>query len=166
MLTHLEKPPKRAVPDDPPDMPISLRLKYGVHTIFLLVDPLAPFSELSEELFSALRDRYPEGLRQGLEEEPTPIPAEGADYHIAYGILKNPHDDSKGWKDLRIKGDETPVSKGLRNNDVVAFVVRDADEADDTPVFVVHIPKFEDEEGDEGQDELAEGMDEDEDEER
>lgn len=146
-------------------MPISLRLKYGVHTIFLLVDPLAPFSELTAELFSVLQDRHPDGLRPSLEELPTPLPAEGADYHIAYGILKNPHDESKGWKDLRIKGDETPVSKGLRNNDIVAFVIRDADEADDTPVFVVHLPKFEEEEG-EDQDELAEGMDEDEDEER
>lgn len=155
-------PPKRDVPDDPPDMPISLRLKYGVHTIFLLVDPLASFSELTAELFSVLQDRYPDGLRSSLDEPPIPLPAEGADYHIAYGILKNPHDESKGWKDLRIKGDETPVSKGLRNNDIVAFVVRDADEADDTPAFVVNLPKFEEEEGDE--DELAEGMDEDEEE--
>lgn len=147
-------------------MPISLRLKYGVHTIFLLVDPLAPFSELTTELFSVLQDRHPDGLRPSLEDPPTPLPAEGADYHIAYGVMKNPHDDSKGWKDLRIKGDETPVSKGLRNNDMVAFVVRDADEAEQTPVFVVHLPKFEEEVGDEDQDELAEGMDEDEDEER
>lgn len=147
-------------------MPISLRLKYGVHTIFLLVDPLAPFSELTAELFSVLQDRHPDGLRPSTEDLPTPLPAEGADYHIAYGVLKNPHDDSKGWKDLRIKGDETPVSKGLRNNDMVAFVVRDADEADDTPVFVVHLPKFEEEEGEEDKDELAEAMDEDEEDER
>lgn len=147
-------------------MPISLRMKYGVHTIFLLVDPLASFFELTAELFSVLQDRHPDGLRPSLEDMPTPLPAEGADYHIAYGILKNPHDDSKGWKDLRIQGDETPAGKGLRNNDMVAFVVRDADEAEDTPVFVVHLPKFEEEEGDEDQDELAEGMDEDDDEER
>lgn len=147
-------------------MPISLRLKYGIHTIFLLVDPLAPFSELTAELFSVLQDRYPDGLRPSIDELPTALPAEGTDYHIAYGILKNPHDDSKGWKDLRIKGDETPVSKGLRNNDMVAFVIRDADEADDTPVFMVHLPKFEEEEGDDDQDELADGMPEESEEER
>ncbi|KAK2598748.1 hypothetical protein N8I77_012137 [Diaporthe amygdali] len=157
-------PPKQNATDDPPDMPISLRLKYGVHTIFLLVDPLAPFSELTTELFSVLQDRHPDGLRPSLDEVPTPLPAEGADYDIAYGVLKNPHDDSKGWKDLRIKGNETPVSKGLRNNDMVAFVIRDADEADEVPVFVVHLPKFEEEEGDEDGNEAADGMDEDEDE--
>ncbi|KAL1877967.1 hypothetical protein Daus18300_002321 [Diaporthe australafricana] len=158
-------PPKRDVPDDPPDMPISLRLKYGVHTIFLLVDPLAPFSELTAELFSVLQDRHPDGLRPSLDDMPTPLPAEDADYHIAYGVLKNPHDDSKGWKDLRIEGDETPVGKGLRNNDMVAFVVREADEADDVPVFVVHLPKFEEEEGEEEEDGAADQVDDDEDEE-
>lgn len=146
-------------------MPISLRLKYGVHTIFLLVDPLAPFSELTAELFSVLQDRHPDGLRPSLEDIPTALPAEDADYHIAYGVLKNPHDDSKGWKDLRIEGDETPVGKGLRNNDMVAFVVREADEADDVPVFVVHLPKFEEEGGEEEEDGAADQMDDDEDEE-
>lgn len=144
-------------------MPISLRLKYGVHTIFLLIDPLAPFSEVTTELFSVLQDRHPDGLRPSIDDLPTPLPSEGTDYHIAYGVLKNPHDDSKGWKDLRIQGDETPVSKGLRNNDVVAFVVRDADEADETPVFVVQFPKLDADE-DEEQDELADGMDDDEEE--
>lgn len=142
-------------------MPISLRLKYGVHTIFLLVDPLGPFSDITTELFSAIQERHPDGLRPDVDEPPTPIPPEGSDYHIAYGVMKNPDDDSKGWKDLRIQGDETPVSKGLHNNDVVAFVVRDADEADETPVFVVRIPKFDGDDEDEDQDELAEGMDED-----
>ncbi|POS76951.1 hypothetical protein DHEL01_v204651 [Diaporthe helianthi] len=142
-------------------MPISLRLKYGVHTIFLLVDPLAPFSELTAELFSVLQDRHPDGLRPDIDEPPTPLPSEDADYHIAYGVMKDPHDDSKGWKNLRIQGDETPVSKGLRNNDVLAFVVRDADEADETPVFVVKIPKLDAEDEDEDQDELGDGMDED-----
>lgn len=142
-------------------MPISLRLKYGVHTIFLLVDPLAPFSELTAELFSVLQDRHPDGLRPDVDELPTPIPSEGSDYHIAYGVMKNPNDDTKGWKDLRIQGDETPVSKGLRNNDPLAFVIRDADEADETPVFVVKIPKLDGDDEDEDQDELADGMDED-----
>lgn len=160
-------PPKQdARPADPTDMPISLRLKYGVHTIFLLVDALAPFSEITAELFSVLQDRHPDGLRPDVDELPTPIPSEDADYHIAYGVMKNPHDDSKGWKDLRIQGDETPISKGLRNNDVLAFLVRDADEADETPVFVVKIPKLDmGDEDDEDQDELAEGMDEDDDDE-
>ncbi|KUI57418.1 hypothetical protein VP1G_04735 [Cytospora mali] len=118
--TH--RPPKRNVPDDPPDMPISLRLKYGVHTIFLLVDPLAPFSE-------------------------------------------DPHDESKGWKDLKIDGSETPIDKGLKNNMMVAFVIRDASEADEAPQFLVQWPKLEDDEEDEdGMDEMDEDEMEDEEE--
>ncbi|KAG8159804.1 hypothetical protein KVR01_010441 [Diaporthe batatas] len=157
-------PPSQDVrPDDPPDMPISLRLKYGVHTIFLLVDPVAPFSELTAELISALQDRYPRGLRPDVGEPPTPLPTEDAGYHVAYGVMRDPHDDSKGWKDLRIRGGETPASMGLRNNDPVAFVVRNTDDADETPVFVVRIPKLDqdDDEEDLDEDELADGMDED-----
>jgi hypothetical protein len=146
-------------------MPISLRLKYGVHTIFLLVDPLAPFSELTAELFSVLQDRHPGGLRPDVEEPPTPLPSDDAAYHIAYGVMKDPQDDTKGFRDLKIQGGETPVSKGLRNNDVVAFVVRDADDADETPEFVVQFPKLDTDEGEEDQDELADAMDEDDDEE-
>ncbi|ROW04779.1 hypothetical protein VMCG_04776 [Cytospora schulzeri] len=151
-------PPKRNVPDDPPDMPISLRLKYGVHTIFLLVDPLAPFSDLTTELFSVLRDRHSSGLRAAHDEPPQPLPREDTDAHVSYGVLKDPHDESKGWKDLKIEGSETPVSKGLKNNMMVAFVIRDTDEADEAPQFVVQWPKLEEDE-DEG--EGAEEMDED-----
>lgn len=160
-------PPKRTVPDDPPDMPISLRLKYGVHTIFLLADPLAPFSELTAELFSVLRDRHAAGLRASHDDPPEPLPQEDADAHVSYGVLKDPHDESKGWKDLKIEGSETPVSKGLKNNMMVAFVIRNADEADEAPQFVVQWPKLEEEdEGEgEGEEEMDEaGMDEDEDE--
>ncbi|KUI70521.1 hypothetical protein VM1G_06568 [Cytospora mali] len=131
-------PPKRNVPDDPPDMPISLRLKYGVHTIFLLVDPLAPFSEVTTELLDVLRDRHAEGLRATHDDLPEPLPQEDADSHVSYGVLKDPHDESKGWKDLKIDGSETPIDKGLKNNMMVAFVIRDASEAGEAPHFLVH----------------------------
>lgn len=147
-------------------MPISIRLKYGVHTIFLLADPLAPFYEITTELFSILRDRHTAGLRASQDEPPEPLPEQGADAHVSYGVLKDPHDESKGWKDLKIKGSETPISKGLKNNMMVAFVIQEADEADEAPQFVVQWPKLEEDEDEdeiEGEDEMDEdGMDEDE----
>lgn len=148
-------------------MPISLRLKYGVHTIFLLADPLAPFYEITTELFSILRDRHADGLRASQDEPPQPIPQNGADAHVSYGVLKDPHDESKGWKDLKIEGSENPASVGLKNNTMVAFIVRDADEADEAPRFVVQWPKLEEDEDEvEGEDEMDEdGMDDDEDDE-
>ncbi|KAK7733989.1 hypothetical protein SLS53_007984 [Cytospora paraplurivora] len=159
-------PPKRNVPDDPLDMPISLRLKYGIHTIFLLADPLAPFSEITIELLSVLRDRHSAGLRATRDDPPQPLPQEDESAHVSYGILKDPHDESKGWKNLKIDGSETPVSKGLKNNTMVAFVVREADEADGAPQFVVQWPKLEveDEEDEDGMDQDEEEEDEDEDE--
>lgn len=130
-------------------MPISLRLKYGVHTIFLLADPLAPFTNITTELFSILRDRHADGLRAAHDEPPQPLPKQGAEARVAYGILRDPHDESRGWKDLKIDGSETPIDKDLKNNAMVAFVIRDASEADEAPHFVVQWPKLEDEDEEE-----------------
>lgn len=121
-------------------MPISLRLKYGVHTFFLLVDPLAPFSSVTTELLFALRDRTDDGLKASAADPPQPLPPVDKDIHVSYGLMKDPNDKKKGWKDLKIQGDETPVSVGLKNNTVIAFLIRDAEEADESPEFVVEWP--------------------------
>lgn len=138
-------------------MPISLRMKYGNHTIFILINPLATFSDLKTELLFALRDSNLNGLPASTADpEPTPLPSPDKDTHIAYGLLKDPHDETKGWKDIKAQGDETLVSKGLKNNTMVAFVIREANETDQTPEFIVQWPQYDEEEEDE---EMQEGDD-------
>lgn len=136
-------------------MPISLRLKYGIHTLFLLIEPLAPFSTITTELLFALRDRTEQGLKASAVDAPQSPPPADKDFSVAYGVMKDPNDPSKGWKDLQIQGDETPVSKGLKNNTVVAFVIRGADDAHETPEFIVQWPRL-DEDEDEDEDMVQE----------
>lgn len=143
------QPPKKSVANDPLDMPISLRMKYGIHTFFLLLDPLATFSDLHTELLFALRDSNTQSLRTNADDpEPTPLPPPDEHIDIPFGVLKDPHDETKGWKDLKAQGDQTLVSKGLKNNTMVAFVIRDANEADQTPDFVVQWPQYDEDEDD------------------
>lgn len=134
-------------------MPISLRMKYGCHTLFLLMDPLATFSDLRTELLFALRDSNTLGLRPTAKNsEPTPLPPPDQDIRITYGVMKNPRDETKGWKDLEAEDDQTLVSRGLKNNTAVAFVIQDTTDADQTPDFVVEWPQYdEEEEEEEGQ---------------
>lgn len=134
---------------------MSLRFKYGIHTFFLLIEPLDPFSAITAELIEALHDRAEpilatttkvvpvwdpvtkEMINTWEPADPLPVPDKAKDLHVAYGVLKDPHDVSKGWKDLNIQPDDTPVSRGLKNNAELAFVVRDADQADEPPEFNV-----------------------------
>lgn len=127
-------------------MPISLRLKYGSHTFFLLVDPLAPFSDITDELLFAVRDRTDQGLKATTSDLPRAPPQAGEEVQVAYGVMNDPNDSSRGFKDLLIKGDETPVSKGLKNNTVVAFVIRSAEDAGETPEFTVQWPRVDEDE--------------------
>lgn len=149
------QPPKQAGYDGPPDMPMSLRFKYGIHTFFLLVEPLDSFSAITAELIEALHDRAEpilatttkvvpvwdavtkEMINTWVPADPIPVPDKDRALHVAFGVLKDPHDVSKGWKDLNIQPDDTPVSRGLKNNAELAFVVRDADQADESPEFNV-----------------------------
>lgn len=141
------------MPEDPPDMPISLRMKYGSHTLFLLMEPLATFSDLRTELLFALRDSNTLALRPTAKNaEPTPLPPPDQDIRITYGVMKNPRDETKGWKDLEAEDDQTLVSRGLKNNTAVAFVIQEPTDADQTPDFVVEWPQYdEEEEEEEGQ---------------
>ncbi|PFH62166.1 hypothetical protein XA68_14835 [Ophiocordyceps unilateralis] len=122
------------------DANISVRFKHGIHTIFLFVDALAPFSAVTDELLVTLRERYPAGLTtSSAPPKHTSLPE---DARLAYAVLNVPTDPSKGWKRLQIGDDEdvTPTKCGLRNNSVVAFNL-----AADDVVFEVEWPR-EDEE--------------------
>ncbi|RFU78322.1 hypothetical protein TARUN_3916 [Trichoderma arundinaceum] len=138
------------MPTDADDAHISVRFKYGIHTIFLFVDSLAPFSSVTEDLLEVLKERYPDGLTRSssLPDEKTPIP-DTAD--VTYGVLRVPTDPSKGWKTLNLGEDaaNTPTKCGLKDNSVVAFAFGGLDDDDDVDaedvVFEVEWPQ-EDEE--------------------
>ncbi|KAJ9136638.1 hypothetical protein NKR23_g9702 [Pleurostoma richardsiae] len=141
------------------DLDLSLRFKHGLHTIFLFVDPTAPFSVVTTELLEVLRERYPEGLTRCLSPyKITPVPPAGADVRVSYAVLINPYDASDGWTDLKIQGRETPLQKGLKDNTIVAFAIQDPDD-ETVPEWVVQWPKLDDDEdeedkrGDENEDE-------------
>jgi hypothetical protein len=108
------------------DTQISVRFKHGIHTIYLFVDALAPFADVTKELLELLRDRYPAGLTTSTSPPlETKIPA--GDAKIIYGVLKSPRDPLRGWKTLEI-GDGstyTPSKCGLENNSIVAFAFPD-----------------------------------------
>lgn len=132
------------------DAHISVRFKYGIHTIFLFIDSLAPFSSVTEDLLEVLRERYPDGLTKSssLPDEKTSIPESTT---ISYGVLRVPTDPSKGWKALKLGEDatNTPTKCGLKNNSIVAFAFDNSDDDDDAEegdvVFEVEWPQ-EDEE--------------------
>ncbi|PHH93059.1 hypothetical protein CDD83_1761 [Cordyceps sp. RAO-2017] len=125
------------------DAHISLRLKHGIHTIYLFADALEPFSAVSEELLEVLRERYPSGLTTSVAPpKKTKVPP-GA--KLAYAVLKVPADPSKGWRRLNVGEAEefTPTKCGLKNNSIAAFAVVAGN--DDQVLFEVDWPKEDDE---------------------
>ncbi|KAL6910101.1 hypothetical protein GGI43DRAFT_1177 [Trichoderma evansii] len=138
-------------PADADDANLSVRFKYGIHTIFLFVDALAPFSSVTEELLAVLKERYPDGLirSNSSPDERTPIPDTA---NITYGVLRVPTDPSRGWKVLKLGEDAfyTPTKCGLKDNSIVAFAFDSHDDEGDDgeeeeTVFTVEWPQ-EDEE--------------------
>jgi hypothetical protein len=124
---------------------LSIRLKHGIHTIFLFVDSLAPFSEVTNSLLDILRERYPAGLTTTIDPpKSTQVPTSEDEVQIAYASLVNQHDVSKGWKELRIKEDDTPGTLGIKDGSILAFTFRPADDADEEAVFLVEWPKLDD----------------------
>ncbi|KJK78168.1 hypothetical protein H634G_06340 [Metarhizium anisopliae BRIP 53293] len=123
---------------------ISLRLKHGIHTIFMFADAQAPMSEITKELLELLSERYPEGLTTVVSPLKTmTIPANPK---LAYGVLNVPNDPSRGWKRIKTGEDEssTPTACGLKNNSIVAFrFVSDLEDED--VLFEVEWPKDDDE---------------------
>ncbi len=130
---------------------LSLRFKHGTHTIFLSVDPLSPFSNITDELLETLRERYPGGLSiSNKRPDLTPIPDESEEVRLSYAVLKNPRNIHSGWKNLNISGSETPASKSLKDNMIVAFAIQAGDmDTDDEPLFEVEFPELEDDDDEE-----------------
>lgn len=139
--------------DNVDDAHISIRFKHGIHTIFLLVDPLKPFSNITDELMNVLRSRYPNGLTAcAMPFQNTEIPETMNDSHVCYGTMVDVNDNIKGWRNLKIRDRDTPASKGLKDGSVLAFAFA-SDEED--PEFVVEWPKLDDEEDDDDDGEMA-----------
>lgn len=131
------------------DTHISVRLKHGIHTIYLFVDFQDSVRAVSNQLRTILRERYPRGLTTSLESfDKTPLPDEDDDVRIAYAVLNVPSDPARGWKRLKTDDDEniTASRAGFKDNGIVAFTFVAADEEDDEPIFQVEWPR-EDEEG-------------------
>jgi hypothetical protein len=134
------------VPTQADDGLLSLRLKHGIHTIFILAEPTEPFSKITEELLEVLRERYPEGLTTSVAPpKTTPVPAADDEYQVSYGILKAPTDPSQGWKKLSLEDGDTPSAKGLKNNTVIAFALLGPGETP-SATFDVEFPELDDEE--------------------
>ncbi|CAK7225721.1 hypothetical protein SEUCBS140593_005999 [Sporothrix eucalyptigena] len=130
---------------DIPNDGISLRFKYGPHTIFLFVDRVASFDAISTQLLAVLRERYPRGLLQGDPSLPgnTAVPPAGQACHIVYGLPRNPRDLVAGWRAVNVEG-ENPTTLKLRQNAVLAFALET--DSDPKPEFRVEIPTFDEEE--------------------
>ncbi|KAM5343454.1 hypothetical protein ACJ41O_011991 [Fusarium nematophilum] len=124
------------------DAHISVRFRHGIHTIFLYVDAIAPFSKVIDELLDVLTERYPQGLTTLIAPPKTAVVTK--DTTLIFGVLNVANDPSRGWKKLKIgNGDSTPNKLGLKDNSLVAFAV--VDDEDDEPEFEVEWPREDDE---------------------
>ncbi|KAI1772113.1 hypothetical protein F4818DRAFT_188528 [Hypoxylon cercidicola] len=130
------------------DIDVSIRFKYGIHTILLFVDPMKPFSNIAEELLEIVQERYPTGLTTSVMSPKTALPE--SPLQIEFAVPKVPIDLSQGWIPLNVGEQDSPTSKGLKDNSVVAFAFKpvDADEDYET-IFKVEFPRFEDDYEDE-----------------
>ncbi|KAI1489493.1 hypothetical protein F5X96DRAFT_640667 [Biscogniauxia mediterranea] len=130
--------------EDIHDIDLSIRFKHGKQTIFLFVDAQKPFSEIQEELLDVLRERYPEGLATLSSPQKTELPDEPS--RIVFAVPKAPADLSQGWKPLNVGEDDTPASRNLKDNSVVAFAIRPEDaDGEEEISFDVDLPSWEDE---------------------
>ncbi|KLU85931.1 hypothetical protein MAPG_04950 [Magnaporthiopsis poae ATCC 64411] len=145
-LTSALQPPKA----NQSEIDLSLRFKYGIHTIYMLVSPLETFTQISADLLEVLNERYPDGLSSTVGANDTPIPADAV---VSFGILQQQSrrggDSARAaeWRHLNIGDADTPVTKGLKDGMDVAFVLQSPEEAEDgAPRFVVEWPSLDDEE--------------------
>ena len=134
---------------------MTIRLKHGMHIIFLFASPDWTFGRLSQELFEILQDRYPKGLTTSIAPpRTTPVPKTMADARFAFAVPKDPEDLSKGWRNLQAKSQHTLADKRLKDQSVVAFTLLDEDDDDGDAEFEVVEPTFDDEEEEEGEEDL------------
>ncbi|KAI0127111.1 hypothetical protein BJ170DRAFT_684679 [Xylariales sp. AK1849] len=126
------------------DIDLSIRFKYGVHTIFLFVDPNSTFADISSELLGILNDRYPEGLKSDRDSPDAALPEDAS--RIEFAALKSANDTSQGWRPLNTKPKDTAIAKALKDNQIVAFAFRDeAKEEFGEVVFEVAFPTYDEE---------------------
>ncbi|KAK5654026.1 hypothetical protein OQA88_7703 [Cercophora sp. LCS_1] len=141
--------PPRATHNPVDDPEFTLRLKHGIHTVFLFVMPDWTFAQLSAELLEILRDRFPDGLQTstGASGPPktTAVPDDN-DTKIVYGVPRKADDLSKGWRNLKASDDDTLASKKLTDLTAVAFALVDPMDDDEEVEFEVELPSFEEEE--------------------
>ena len=103
-------------------------------------------TSLGEASLDVLHHDYPQSHIQTTDHQPRHLPR----------ILKSETDPSLGWKPLRHKSRDTPVSKGIKDGMVVAFAFREEDE--DDADFNVQFPTYDyEEEGDVAQEDEMEG---------
>lgn len=127
------------------DIDLSIRFKYGVHTIFLFVDANSKFSDVASELFDVLQERFPDGLKADKDSSETALPEDAS--RIEFATLAVPSDPSQGWNSLHAKPNDTPTAKGLKDNQIVAFAFRDNDvEEFGEVLFNVAFPTYDEEE--------------------
>ncbi|KAL2129438.1 hypothetical protein VTI74DRAFT_7812 [Chaetomium olivicolor] len=138
-------PRKAHNPVDDPE--ITIRLKHGIHTVFLFAMLDWPFSRVTSELLSILRDRYPGGLTTSIDQpEGTAVPASDDNINLAYALPKNPNDLSQGWKNIGAQPDDTVGSKGLKDNCALAFALLEPDANEGNVKFHVEVPTLDEEE--------------------
>ncbi|KAK8065010.1 hypothetical protein PG997_011757 [Apiospora hydei] len=140
--------------DNVTDVDITILFKHGACTVFLFVDPMSTFADVSSELLEVLQERYPEGIP--IAPRPAPTSADDNDEEakgpvtalpddasqIAYALPKSASDPTQGWKPLKVGSSDTLVSKGVKNGAMVAFAFKDDDGEVD---FEVHFPTYDDE---------------------
>lgn len=129
--------------DQVDDTDLSIRFKYGIYTIYLFVDRSSKFPDIAAELLEVLQERYPDGLKTERDSPEVTLPDDAS--RIEFAVPKVSADPSQGWRPLRAGEDDTPVSKNLRDNQMVAFAFRDEITEEDV-VFEVAFPTYEDEE--------------------
>ena len=103
------------------------------------------FSQLTEELISILRERYPNGLTTSIAPpKTTPVPQEG-ELKLIFGVLKSPNDPSKGWTLLKAKATDTLGSLQFHDRCIIAFTLEDPAASNEKDTFPVIFPMLEDE---------------------
>ena len=155
-LTLANQPPRAHQVDD---TEITLKFKYGLHTICIIAGLDWPFSRINSELLSILQERYPDGLTARDEElgelKTTPVPGPGDEdtVKLAYGIPKNNNPDdpktktSDDWDELEFRDtDKVKDKRKLKDMTDVAFLLLDADDDGENLEWVVNTPTLDNEE--------------------
>ncbi|KAK8112298.1 uncharacterized protein PG998_008755 [Apiospora kogelbergensis] len=128
--------------DNITDVDITIRFKHRTCTIFLFVDPMSTFADVSSELLEVLQERFPDGIASPVDDRAaTALPEDAS--QIAYAVPRSAADPAQGWKPLKAGAADTPVAKGLKNGAMVAFAFPDEDGEVD---FEVDFPTYDDDE--------------------